>query len=360
VKIIDACFSGSLLVKGDMSSPQHKQGFKNLIQISSCLDSQTSLTGNPLSLFTDKFRAAVLRKMEGVVYYTDVISALRDEFITNEFQTPFFVSQGTGREQFVDEARRFDELRATLNPVQAVDSHQAYEQVTAPTLTAQQIFAAYEARVVTREKMNTFVGWLFDDLTEKISMNTFTDYYDLEFTEHKYFEDYTSQAFIVRVLSREKRIDNFVTANISRKQRRLNPMALTATAMYRERLWTDDDDMIETYDLSLNCSMPRVQFRVMLTPKFIALQQIKLVVTCAPSLEACYVFEVVTQHKRNDFGEFDFEGREVVKSWDNFNWTEKTDNFVTQLSGRLAEIVSTHVENTILLLDEGESTKNVQ
>ena len=86
VKVIDACNSGSLLVKADLIIPQHKHGFKNLIQISSCLDSQNSLTGNPLSLFTEKFRAAVLRKEEGVVFYTDVISALRDEFIDNNSQ----------------------------------------------------------------------------------------------------------------------------------------------------------------------------------------------------------------------------------------------------------------------------------
>ena len=357
MKVIDACNSGSLLVKGELINPQHMKGFKNLIQISSCLDSQTSLTGNPLSLFTEKFRAAVLRKLAGVVYYTDVNSTLRDEFLNNDSQTPFFVSQGTGRELFVDDASRFDKLRATLAFVQAVDSHQTCEQVTAPTRTAQQILAAYEACVVTQDIMNEFVGGLFDDLKSKISMNKFADYFDLEFTEHSEFEENNSQEFIARVLSREKRIDNFVTAKISRKKRHRNSLSLSA--MYLGSPWDDDDYIIESYDLSLNCLMPRAQLRVMLTPKFIALQQIMLVVTCAPSLESCYVFEVATQHKRNDFGKFDFEGHEVVRQWYKFNWTDKTDNVVTKISGRLAEIVSTHVNNTILLLDEGESTKNV-
>jgi hypothetical protein len=66
VKVIDACYSGTLLLKADGEwFPQNKDGFKNLIHIASCLDSQTSRTGNPLSLFTEKFRVAALRKTEG-------------------------------------------------------------------------------------------------------------------------------------------------------------------------------------------------------------------------------------------------------------------------------------------------------
>ena len=109
VNVIDACNSGTLLVKSDRSFlPTGKHGFKNIIQMASCLDSQNALTGNPLSVFTEKFRAAALRKTEGVVYYTDIIDALCDEFLDSDSQTPHFVSQGTGREQFVETARRFD------------------------------------------------------------------------------------------------------------------------------------------------------------------------------------------------------------------------------------------------------------
>jgi hypothetical protein len=93
VKVIDACNSGTLLVKADGGFvTQKNHGFKNLIQISSCLDSQNSLTGDPLSVFTDKFRASALRKLQGIVYYTDIIYALRDEFLQDNEQTPFFVS----------------------------------------------------------------------------------------------------------------------------------------------------------------------------------------------------------------------------------------------------------------------------
>src|SRR5580692_9873895 len=103
VKVIDACNSGTLLVKdGAGFSASAKHGFRDLVQISSCLDSQNALVGNPLSVFTDFFRRAVLRKKEGVIYYTDIIGTLRDEFLNNQSQTPYFVSQSDAREVFVE------------------------------------------------------------------------------------------------------------------------------------------------------------------------------------------------------------------------------------------------------------------
>ena len=77
VKVIDACNSGILLVKDEATFQSHeKQGFKNLIQISSCRENQYSLTGESLSVFTEQFRGAALRKHEGTVYYTDIVNSL--------------------------------------------------------------------------------------------------------------------------------------------------------------------------------------------------------------------------------------------------------------------------------------------
>jgi hypothetical protein len=111
VKVLDACFSGALLIKNDGSFlPIPKDGLSNIIQIASCLDSQTSLTGNPLSIFTQKFIEATLRKQDGIIYYSDITNNLRDEFLGNNSQTPHFISQGTGREQFVDDATKLREF----------------------------------------------------------------------------------------------------------------------------------------------------------------------------------------------------------------------------------------------------------
>ena len=65
VKVIDACNSGTLLIKKDGDFLQQENHvFKNLIQISSCLESQNALTGKPLSIFTEKFRERSVRAKE--------------------------------------------------------------------------------------------------------------------------------------------------------------------------------------------------------------------------------------------------------------------------------------------------------
>ncbi|SRR5258708_11391684 len=92
--------------------------------------------------------------------------------------------------------------------------------------------------------------------------------------------------------------------------------------------------------------MPRAQLRVTLTPKFSTLQRIVLVVTCAPSLEICYVFEIATQHMLQDFGKFNNDGSKVVQRWYKFNWKESTDGMVNKMANSLSEIVTAHIENT--------------
>jgi hypothetical protein len=325
--------------------PEHKHGFKNLIQISSCLESQNSLTGNPLSLFTEKFRAAALRKTEGVVFYTDVINTLRDEFLENNTQTPFFVSQYTGREQFVDDARRLDGLRSVINKPRTVggDQSQAEQQVAAPTPTLLDMLESAEAKVAKPELMSTFVGTFFDSLKVKFSTDEFAAFFDFDFTEHADFEERTASPFIIRVLSKEKRSDNFVTATISRKYRRRNPWDLGVSA-YLLSNYGDDEQVIETHDLALNCSMARAQLKVTLTPKYTALQRVVLVVTCAPSVETCYVFEVVTLHMLRDFGKFDSDGHQAVQRWYKFRWDDGTTGLVTKISKTLFETVRGHLE----------------
>ncbi|WP_205632833.1 hypothetical protein [Chlorobaculum limnaeum] len=70
------------------------------------------------------------------------------------------------------------------------------------------------------------------------------------------------------------------------------------------------------------------------------------------------VFEMTTQHKRRDFGEFDSDGQEVVKRWYTFKWTDDTDFVATKIATKLAEVVHAHVENTIKRLSDEDSKAN--
>ena len=110
-------------------------------------------------------------------------------------------------------------------------------------------------------------------------------------------------------------------------------------------LFGDDSRYREVYDLRLNCKMHRAQIKLTLTPKYHSLKQLVIVVTCAPSLENCYVFEIGTLHSLTDFGEFDYEGNEVVRRWYKFDWDQSTDNVVEKIILKLDELVREHLEH---------------
>ena len=341
VKVIDACSSGALLIKSDGSFiSTNKQGFKNLIQIASCLDSQNSLTGQPLSLFTEKFRTASLRKAEGAVYYTDIIDALRDEFLDNNIQTPHFVSQGTGREQFVEDAKRLNGLRAKLSALaNYTDTSGNVPSVIAPPSSALDILNRAEKKFVKKEVAQAFISRLFDKISHKASSdNFFGERFDWEVIEHSNFREPTARAFIIRVLLGEKRPDNFVTATIKRERRSI------AFPIFM------DPDVVSHYDLELNCELEKAQLKITLTPKFITLKRFVLVVSCAPSLEVCYVVEMLTQHSLSDWGIFDSEGSEVVRRWYKMGWTDTCDDLVEKIWGKLKDVVQESVDAAVKTL----------
>lgn len=343
VKVIDACSSGTLLIKSEADwFQQTKGGFKNLIQIASCLDSQDSLTGNPLSLFTAKFRDAALRKTDGIIFYTDIINTLRDEFMQNNAQTPFFVSQHTGREQFVDDATKLEALRKDLDQARAERASliQVEQQNAPEPLSLLERLRIADAKVVTPELMARFVKTFFDDLIKKVSGGKFAEFFDLERMEYAGFEEQTTRRFIIRVMSNEKRTDNFVTAVHERKLRRTNPLFGAVAALY-----LNDDAYEETWTLRLNCAMERTELRITLTPKYTNLQRIVLVTTCAPSLDHCYIFEATTQHMLSDFGKYDTYGDELSRRWWKVPWVSSTKSIVDQISMKLTEAAEGQLES---------------
>ncbi len=342
VKVIDTCYSGTPLIKSQTDwVRQTKDGFHNIIQIASCLESQNSLTGHPLSIFTSKFRDAALRKVEGVVYYTDIISTLRDEFMDDSSQTPHFIAQHTGREQFVDDAKKLDSLRKALEEdraTAAVPAVQTPVETAVPPPTLIDRLQAADARVATAEIMSKFVGEFFDDLIQRISTAEFAEFFDVERTEHAGFEEPTAKQFIIRVMSKEKRADNFVTAEFDQKPRTRNP--LLALPAYFDPAGYD-----EVWILHMNCAMERTQLKITFTPKFTNLQRITLVVTCAPSLDHCYIFEVATQLMLRDFGKYDSDGPEISRRWWKRKWREGSGTIARQISKKFAEAVQNQLES---------------
>jgi hypothetical protein len=107
-----------------------------------------------------------------------------------------------------------------------------------------------------------------------------------------------------------------------------------------------DQQYVETYDLELNCAINKAQLRIALTPKYKVLKRLVLVVTCAPSLERCYIFELTTQHLLRDFDEFDAEGEEIVRRWYKLGWEDGGSGIISKITAKLSEVVKQQMEKT--------------
>lgn len=362
VVVIDACYSGTLLVKRETQPPPLvKEGFQNVFQFSSSMNNQTSLGGEPLSDYTRAFVEASIRKPEGAVYYTDISNALRDTFIHNDGQTPFFVYQGTGREIFIDDATKLNGFRKCFatrldgpeGQVEAAEGSDASIRSNGDSTVAEppsvtQLLAAAEDKMGSPKEAKELIDQLFDGLAKNIQSAEFAEYFETSIVEHSRYYEPAIEEFMIRVLSREKRPDKLVSAEVKRNRQNQNPLAALSAGLSLAM----GQNVAEHFILELNCSLERAQLRMTLTPKYKTLQQLILVLSCAPSLEQCYVFELVTRHPRTDWDEFDSEGEEVVKRWYTLKWGGATAWLVEKICDGLATAVKNHIDETTKRLSE--------
>lgn len=360
VKVIDACYSGTRLVKTEPAPlPVLKDGFQHVLQFSSSQDDQASMAGEPLSAFTSAFLAASVRKTEGAIYYTDLANTLRDDFIGNDDQTPYFVSQSTGREILVDDAGKLAPVRTAIEerwsgklPAisdDVADVGTVAAEPPAPVPFKDRLLAA-EGRMADAATARALIDRLFDGVVSRFSDGEFGDFFDVATVSHPDFQEVTAEAFIIRVMSKEPRRDRLVTAE-KRPTKTTRPAWMSemqAALVQMNPNWT------ENYDLNLNCVLDRAQLRLTLTPKYRALQQLVLVLTCAPSLERCYVFEITTQHLRADWDAFDDAGREIVRRWYKVNWDDPGEWLVKRVCDSLEAAVREHLEETSLRLTKDD------
>jgi len=357
VKIIDACFSGTPLIKADRQPlPLKGEGFSHVFQFSSSLDDQTSRAGEPLSEFTLAFLKASVRRTEGIVYYSDIENTLRDDFANDDNQTPFFVSQGTKRDILVDDASKLGEFRKQLETRWSASKELAADEdddatttsIVTRSLTPKDLLAAAEKRMGGPQEADDLAGRLFDGVLERFRSGDFGDLFECTSIVHRNYYESTTRDFMISVLSKKVRPDRFVTAERKLDKKTSDPVFF-ATHAIAESLspnWT------EFYKLDLNCELEKAQFRITMKPNVRSLQQLVLVLSIAPSLSHCYLFEMVTQHLRLNWDTFDTDGQAIVRRWYELDWHQRLDSLIEKISVALENVVRKHIdEATNKLLD---------
>lgn len=125
VKIIDACQSGMPYIKGEKDSFKQALAHSVLpsfISMASSQCDQPSYVNQEGSDFTLQWIQAVLCQPSGPIYYSHIGSWLACAFEDNTAQTPFFVSQGHGREMLceMNDALRKLRERSAQRPTKAL------------------------------------------------------------------------------------------------------------------------------------------------------------------------------------------------------------------------------------------------
>lgn len=215
-------------------------------------------------------------------------------------------------------------------------------EATSKTSSLSDLLARMESEVAQPQDVSSFVDILFNGIRDKVSADSFGEFYSLKITENSDFEEFETQSFITRVLSKEKRNDEFVTATVKREYKIQNSLTrLTQSLAFPQ---SPESDYTERLKLKLNLRMDRAQMRLNFTPKFSALQQINLIVSCAPSLETCYLFELATRHPRTDWNNFAEEGVEVTRRWYKLSWHQNVDDLITKIADQLSDVIKQHLE----------------
>ncbi|WP_081620355.1 caspase family protein [Ancylobacter sp. FA202] len=346
VMIIDACNSGTPFIKGYREFINNNKGtIKNIIQIASCQESETSLMGEPLREFTERFCIAATRSTSGPIYYLDIISALKDQYLSNDERAPHFVLQASARETFVEEAScliKFKDIfdsKWISKSITSDDLRNEAESELEGGQNTSSILAKYESRLANKERVENVISYIFDEIKDQLSSSNLEDYYDIEFVEHDDYLEDSAKTFVARVLRSEKRLDEFVTADISSTELALSFSEITrlAAGMAPHR------DKEEKITLEINLPVGRVQQKIKFIPRYMSLQQIILAITCAPSLENCYLFELSTRHPRTRWDAFADAGAELTRRWYKFSWSADLAPKIANIANKIEEDVLAHI-----------------
>lgn len=355
-KILDACYAGEGLIKSDYELPLPK-GFERVVQFSSSLASQTSLAGENLSGFTEAFLRASIEREEGAVFYTDIVSKLRDNYLRNDEQTPFFVSQGHGRDRLIDDASALGPLRKLLKSFEPQIGEDISSQDVdvdglpesdGRELTPIEKLKELDESFIDEDSANVFIDSLFSGVVDRFKVSRFSEFFEVSSTETSYYEDPPAHDFMVRVLSKEDRPDEFVTAKSRRKKKQSSNLLNIASGL--EDLY--NPSWTTQYDLNLNCTLSKAQFKLTFEPTTRSLQKLRLTLSVAPSLKYCYLFEILTKHQRTDWTSFDKEGDEVLRRWYKLEWGEELDYLLNKVTEALEEAVENHIESVVRKIED--------
>ncbi len=335
VVVIDACEAGRNLIKSDRDPVAFplKSAFTDFIQFSSCTESQSSMGGQQISFFTDKFVKACLLKEQGAVYYSDVENALRDAFLNDSNQTPHFIRQSTSQEKFCNDASRLDGIRKEyLKPSSNDDKREQPELPVTTFVLARQAIEVIDKSIPTKECAQAFIDGVFDAASSNSEhMEGIEDFYKVRTVRYDDFHEVQNKQSVVSLLKSSSASDSFVEGWLDRKIRPKPSFGLTGSYSSLATLGMPDE-YDETYYLFNHCELTSVHVGIYFEPKFMALKRLFSEIVFLPRLTECLILTHETREPRSGWKSFDENERTKHWSWSDHLWTadpaEVTSKFI--------------------------------
>lgn len=237
VVVIDACEAGRNLIKKNVTPLSYtlKSKFSNFVQFSSCTESQFSLAGDRISLFTDEFIKACLNKEKGPVYYSDVENALRETFLV----------------------------------VPGSDN-----QIASPPITefacAKAAIEEIESLIPSMAKAQEFINGVFEHTVNASGKAPeINDLFDIRTVKYDDFELVQNKSSVIDLLRRRGGSDLFVESDVEKKKRR-HPFGMSAALA----AFASEDDYDTTYNIWNHSKLQSVHVGIYFEPKSMALNRV--------------------------------------------------------------------------------------
>ena len=237
VVVIDACEAGRNLIKKNVTPLSYtlKSKFSNFVQFSSCTESQFSLAGDRISLFTDEFIKACLNKEKGPVYYSDVENALRETFLV----------------------------------VPGSDN-----QIASPPITefacAKAAIEEIESLIPSMAKAQEFINGVFEHTVNASGKAPeINDLFDIRTVKYDDFELVQNKRSVIDLLRRRGGSDLFVESDVEKKKRR-HPFGMSAALA----AFASEDDYDTTYNIWNHSKLQSVHVGIYFEPKSMALNRV--------------------------------------------------------------------------------------
>lgn len=318
-KVIDACQSGVSYIKANTNLAEKyyqktAENFDKCYFLHSSMSNQYSYQDNILSDFTKSFLKAISTSNKPFIRYKDIMDFISDEFENSTDQTPFFVTQATYTEQFLNIPTDLKKLIAKYT----------FEQESEPEAIKIEQAITYnsfidrikkEAEIYsTQEDASNLLYQIEKQITEFDLQSELNEIYNFKFSFEHNLRNLPKVNSIARWLENNPNDffakSDYEQVSYQEEEAQANPFGIMSRMMRGNKIVTKYRSELRGFEQSIDTPFKFITLD--LVPIYPNLRQYTLLVTFVISKKDIKFFNAFTE-----YNDIDWNRREIIK---NFKW----------------------------------------